>query len=288
MRYSPASSTRLPSTSSWRSSPTSPDPTRRETTASRAPSTPLSTWRIPLAHRGGRRRDDPPDPRVRADQAPWSRDGAGHRRRLRGRLPAGTTRSRHRRRHRGHPRRAAPAAVARPRPRRRPAHPGSGTGLCRPGPGRGDQPVGARPPMGRTRTSPATSGGRGSPISLRASCRGCRRGGSMSATAMVREAGARSRVANVVASTVMRLVILFFASAAPSSRRWSATTPHSGRQAATSSSRRVGEALTRQRDRTGALETLGRDNVFAAQAGIAVSLRSAMARAGELQESSQT
>lgn len=36
-------------------------------------------------------------------------------------------------------------------------------------------------------------------------------GGSMSATAMVREAGARSRVANGVASVVMALVILLFA-----------------------------------------------------------------------------
>lgn len=36
-------------------------------------------------------------------------------------------------------------------------------------------------------------------------------GGSMSATAMVREAGARSRVANLVASIVMALVILLFA-----------------------------------------------------------------------------
>jgi sulfate permease, SulP family len=36
-------------------------------------------------------------------------------------------------------------------------------------------------------------------------------GGSMSATAMVREAGARSRVANIVASVVMALVILLFA-----------------------------------------------------------------------------
>ncbi|HYO18265.1 MAG TPA: SulP family inorganic anion transporter [Dermatophilaceae bacterium] len=39
-------------------------------------------------------------------------------------------------------------------------------------------------------------------------------GGSMSATAMVREAGARSRLANVVASVVMALVILLFADVA--------------------------------------------------------------------------
>ncbi len=39
-------------------------------------------------------------------------------------------------------------------------------------------------------------------------------GGSMSATAMVREAGARSRVANIVASVVMALVILLFADSA--------------------------------------------------------------------------
>jgi SulP family sulfate permease len=39
-------------------------------------------------------------------------------------------------------------------------------------------------------------------------------GGSMSATAMVREAGAQSRLANVVAAAVMALVILFFAGVA--------------------------------------------------------------------------
>jgi sulfate permease, SulP family len=39
-------------------------------------------------------------------------------------------------------------------------------------------------------------------------------GGSMSATAMVREAGARSRLANVVASIIMALVILLFADVA--------------------------------------------------------------------------
>lgn len=39
-------------------------------------------------------------------------------------------------------------------------------------------------------------------------------GGSMSATAMVREAGARSRLANILASVVMALVILLFADAA--------------------------------------------------------------------------
>lgn len=39
-------------------------------------------------------------------------------------------------------------------------------------------------------------------------------GGSMSATAMVREAGARTRLANIIASVVMALVILLFARAA--------------------------------------------------------------------------
>ena len=45
----------------------------------------------------------------------------------------------------------------------------------------------------------------------------------------------------------------------------------------------VGESVMRQLTRTGALQQLGRENVFAAEPGVTVSLQAAIARAHELQ-----
>lgn len=49
----------------------------------------------------------------------------------------------------------------------------------------------------------------------------------------------------------------------------------------------VGESVMRQLTRTGALQQLGRENVFAAEPGVTVSLQAAIARAHELQDLSQ-
>ena len=111
-----------------------------------------------------------------------------------------------------------PGSLPRPAPAAAGRDPGAGparpvAGLCGPGAGRGCQQELCQPPTAPTLTSPATLWARARANVFSGLFQGMPVGGSVSATSITVNAGARSRFANIFAGITMAVVIVIFGSA---------------------------------------------------------------------------